>query len=74
VIYHGTNQVGFVELTVAIATATDPLEIVNAFFRYPPGVDGFPFNPYWEKRVCAMAELIAAGNRKPKSRRKAKKR
>ena len=68
--YHGTKQVGIPELTVAVATATDPLDIVNAFMRSPTEVEMLPLDGYWTNRVCALAELIVAARPKPKRRRR----
>ncbi len=35
----------------------DPLDFVNAFFRSPLEAPRFP-RDYWEKRVCAVAEML----------------
>lgn len=41
----------------------DPLDIVNEFFRWKPGEPpwpyGTPFDAYWLKKVCALAERCA---------------
>ena len=55
------KQAEIEQLLEACGTATDPLKIVNAFFRCPPGVE-LP-DSYWEKRFCIVAEELAQRNR-----------
>lgn len=37
----------------------DPLDFVNAFYCRPPEVSDFP-SEYWERRICAVAEMLAS--------------
>lgn len=54
------KQVEIRELREAMRRALlggDPIDFVNAFFRRPPDAPTFPHD-YWEKRVCAVAEML----------------
>jgi hypothetical protein len=55
------KQVGITELRESIQDVLkggDPLDFVNAFFRNPLGAPTFP-REYWERRVCAVAEMLS---------------
>ena len=38
---------------------TDPLDIVNEFFTQPSHVQPFPYDEYWQRKVCSLADKIA---------------
>lgn len=47
------------ELRSAVCYATDPLEIVNAFYRfYPDQIERHGFEKVAEHRLCCLAEMI----------------
>jgi hypothetical protein len=55
------KQVEIPQLKAAITEVLkggDPLDFVNAFFRCPTEAPHFP-REYWEKRICAVAELMS---------------
>ena len=37
----------------------DPLDIVNEFMSHPVSENPWPYDSYWFKKVCALAERIA---------------
>ena len=50
-------QAGIDRLKVAVEQATDPIDIVNAFYC-TPSLDIPHPHPYWERRVCAISQMI----------------
>ena len=61
-----TPQYGMDELRNEALYAKDPLNIVNRFMCCPEGVG--LLHPYWERRLCALAEFIVE---RPRARRSA---
>ena len=58
-------------LRLAVAYATDPLEIVNAFYRFDPGeVEQHGWDAVKEHRLCCLAEMIVELSRETLELRK----
>lgn len=66
------KQVELAELQASIEkvlTGGDPLAFVNAFFRCPLEAPAFP-RQYWERRICAVAEMMSSISKNLRKRKK----